>query len=74
VNKGIALKNLGKKEEAIEAYDQAIKINPNCMGLQYRYYHDLHLLLLLCFGVECKDFQRSPRAAKGTRSRKGKAR
>ena len=28
ISQGVALSNLGKDEEAIESYDQAIKINP----------------------------------------------
>ena len=28
-NKGLALKNLGKYQEAIEWYDKALKIDPN---------------------------------------------
>jgi tetratricopeptide (TPR) repeat protein len=31
-NKGIALRNLGKYDEAIECYDRAIKIDPNYAG------------------------------------------
>jgi tetratricopeptide (TPR) repeat protein len=29
ITKGVALKNLGKHNEAIECYDKAIKIDPN---------------------------------------------
>ena len=35
INKGLALSALGKKEQAVNCYDQAIKINPNYSDAYY---------------------------------------